>query len=130
MSCFKDGDHRDHDYIMYRSETGGVCDCGDLESWAEAGCCRVHAPRRTGGGGGGVGGDTSADGVDSSANKTLPPGPRRDAAEAVIGVVAERLLLALESVARWGGICLPTPSRLFTPQGKYSYTICFNTSFV
>jgi hypothetical protein len=41
--------------------------CGDLESWAEGGCCKVHAPRAT----------TSAD---PTANKTLPPGPRRDAA--------------------------------------------------
>eukprot|EP00740_Mantoniella_antarctica_P012148 CAMPEP_0181387676 /NCGR_PEP_ID=MMETSP1106-20121128/23861_1 /TAXON_ID=81844 /ORGANISM="Mantoniella antarctica, Strain SL-175" /LENGTH=157 /DNA_ID=CAMNT_0023508101 /DNA_START=180 /DNA_END=649 /DNA_ORIENTATION=+ len=78
VACFKGGKHRDHDYIMYRSETGGVCDCGDLESWAESGCCEVHAPR-------------PKNAADQSASKTLPRGQRRDAAEAVIGVVAERL---------------------------------------
>lgn len=96
---------------MYRSETGGVCDCGDLESWAEEGCCRVHAPRRSresktsiredGGAAAAAGDDVHAN--SAKTNRTLPPGPRRDAAEAVIGVVAERLLLALESVARARG---------------------------
>ena len=81
VACFKAGNHRDHDYIMYRSETGGVCDCGDLESWAEAGCCEVHAPRK--------GASLDAD----TAGKVLPAGPTRDAAEAVFGVVLER----------WGG---------------------------
>lgn len=93
---------------MYRSETGGVCDCGDFESWAEEGCCRAHAPRRSRESKTSLGEDgTAAADVDANtagtANGTLPPLPRREAAEAVIGVVAERLLLALESVARARG---------------------------
>ena len=32
--CFKESDHVGHDFTIYRSEAGGVCDCGDYESWA------------------------------------------------------------------------------------------------
>ena len=35
--------HEGHDTVVYRSETGGACDCGDTEAWAPAG-----AARRTG----------------------------------------------------------------------------------
>ena len=44
VRCFRASDHEGHDYIMYRSETGGVCDCGDLESWSAQGCCDAHRP--------------------------------------------------------------------------------------
>ena len=42
VSCFKESDHVGHDFTIYRSEAGGVCDCGDRESWAVAGSCARH----------------------------------------------------------------------------------------
>ena len=42
VSCFKESDHVGHDFTIYRSEAGGVCDCGDYESWASSGCCFRH----------------------------------------------------------------------------------------
>ena len=27
--CFHQGDHKGHDYNMFRSQAGGACDCGD-----------------------------------------------------------------------------------------------------
>eukprot|EP00873_Tetraselmis_striata_P010026 jgi/Tetstr1/430290/TSEL_020115.t1 len=43
-ACFKAGGHEDHDYIMYTSDAGGCCDCGDLSSWKASGCCPMHRP--------------------------------------------------------------------------------------
>ena len=41
VSCFRSGNlHEGHDTVVYRSETGGACDCGDTEAWALDGCCR------------------------------------------------------------------------------------------
>ena len=111
VSCFRAGDHAGHDYIMYRSETGGVCDCGDLESWAEAGCCPSHAPRRR----------ESSTTTTEDARPARPEtetetetetdsAPVNGAAEAIIGVVLERLLLSLESVARARGPSRPAPA--------------------
>ena len=40
--CFRESDHVGHDFTIYRSEAGGVCDCGDYESWASSGCCLKH----------------------------------------------------------------------------------------
>ena len=35
VSCFRSGNlHEGHDTVVYRSETGGACDCGDAEAWA------------------------------------------------------------------------------------------------
>jgi hypothetical protein len=33
--CFlaQAGGHENHDYIMYTSDAGGCCDCGDISSW-------------------------------------------------------------------------------------------------
>jgi hypothetical protein len=110
VRCFKSGDHDGHDYIMYRSETGGVCDCGDVESWAREGCCPAHRPSRDDD-------DDENDVVDASdeeaasssswSSSSLLPKERRDNAGAVYGVVCERLLLALESVARMKGPTRP-----------------------
>ena len=36
VSCFKAGGHEEHDYVLYRSESGGCCDCGDVASWFRA----------------------------------------------------------------------------------------------
>ena len=35
--CFHDGDHRGHDYNMYRSKAGGVCDCGEEDAMKKEG---------------------------------------------------------------------------------------------
>nr|XP_024380592.1 E3 ubiquitin-protein ligase PRT6-like isoform X4 [Physcomitrium patens]PNR51519.1 hypothetical protein PHYPA_010706 [Physcomitrium patens] len=42
VSCFLKGDHKDHDYVMYHSESGGCCDCGDPEAWLPEGFCSAH----------------------------------------------------------------------------------------
>ncbi|CAI7787242.1 unnamed protein product, partial [Closterium sp. NIES-54] len=42
VKCFQEGDHRNHDYVMYRSESGGCCDCGDPSSWNPKGACKRH----------------------------------------------------------------------------------------
>ncbi|GIL45679.1 hypothetical protein Vafri_2876, partial [Volvox africanus] len=46
VSCFKAGGHEDHDWIQYRSASGGCCDCGDLSAWRAEGCCPAHQPGR------------------------------------------------------------------------------------
>ncbi|CAK9854975.1 unnamed protein product [Sphagnum jensenii] len=40
--CFHQGDHEFHDFVMYHSESGGCCDCGDREAWKEDGFCKIH----------------------------------------------------------------------------------------
>ncbi|CAM6049364.1 unnamed protein product [Sphagnum compactum] len=40
--CFHQGDHKFHDFIMYYSESGGYCDCGDRDAWKEDGFCKIH----------------------------------------------------------------------------------------
>jgi hypothetical protein len=37
VDCFQAGDHRNHDYVMYHSESGGCCDCGDKDAWKISG---------------------------------------------------------------------------------------------
>jgi len=39
--CFQNGNHEGHNYSMVKSSTG-MCDCGDLNSWAENGFCKNH----------------------------------------------------------------------------------------
>ncbi|GIL94355.1 hypothetical protein Vretimale_583, partial [Volvox reticuliferus] len=46
VSCFKAGGHEDHDWIQYRSTSGGCCDCGDPAAWRVEGCCPAHQPDR------------------------------------------------------------------------------------
>ena len=114
VACFRAGDHEGHDYIMYRSETGGACDCGDLESWARAGCCPAHAPKTTNPAG--EDDDAAATRLSassmtrlsaSSASTCAPGSPSRlvraSRQRAFLGVVVERLVLALECVARTRG---------------------------
>ncbi|XP_058109668.1 E3 ubiquitin-protein ligase PRT6-like isoform X2 [Magnolia sinica] len=41
VSCFQNGNHKDHDYsIMYTG--GGCCDCGDVTAWKREGFCSKH----------------------------------------------------------------------------------------
>ncbi|GAA0163551.1 ubiquitin-protein ligase [Lithospermum erythrorhizon] len=41
VSCFQNGNHKDHDYsIMYTG--GGCCDCGDATAWKREGFCSKH----------------------------------------------------------------------------------------
>ncbi|CAL8143832.1 unnamed protein product [Orchesella dallaii] len=45
--CFHQGNHEGHDFIVFRSETGGACDCGEIDVIKESGCCIHHGPRGT-----------------------------------------------------------------------------------
>ncbi|XP_076890085.1 E3 ubiquitin-protein ligase PRT6-like [Bidens hawaiensis] len=41
VSCFQNGNHKDHDYsIIYTG--GGCCDCGDVTAWKRSGFCSKH----------------------------------------------------------------------------------------
>ncbi|KAF6137786.1 hypothetical protein GIB67_040494 [Kingdonia uniflora] len=41
VSCFQNGNHKDHDYsLMYTG--GGCCDCGDVTAWKREGFCSNH----------------------------------------------------------------------------------------
>lgn len=41
VPCFKNGNHKDHDYsIIYTG--GGCCDCGDVTAWKREGFCSKH----------------------------------------------------------------------------------------
>nr|XP_011466560.1 PREDICTED: E3 ubiquitin-protein ligase PRT6 [Fragaria vesca subsp. vesca] len=41
VPCFKNGNHKDHDYsIIYTG--GGCCDCGDVTAWKRQGFCSKH----------------------------------------------------------------------------------------
>lgn len=40
--CFRNGDHRGHDYNMFRSGAGGACDCGDEYVMNPKGFCKTH----------------------------------------------------------------------------------------
>lgn len=42
VECFQNGNHWKHDYVMYHSESGGCCDCGDRAAWKELGFCSTH----------------------------------------------------------------------------------------
>ena len=41
-ACFNASDHEGHDYKMYKSGFGGVCDCGNDRAWDPAGFCSHH----------------------------------------------------------------------------------------
>ncbi|GIY07185.1 e3 ubiquitin-protein ligase ubr3 [Caerostris darwini] len=40
--CFQKGDHKGHDFNMFRSQAGGACDCGDKSVMKESGFCQRH----------------------------------------------------------------------------------------
>ncbi|KAL6519431.1 hypothetical protein OROGR_018751 [Orobanche gracilis] len=41
VPCFKNGNHKDHDYsVIYTG--GGCCDCGDISAWKREGFCSEH----------------------------------------------------------------------------------------
>ncbi len=42
--CFQRGNHKGHDFNMFRSQAGGACDCGDMNVMKEAGFCYLHGP--------------------------------------------------------------------------------------
>ena len=69
--------------MLYRSESGGCCDCGDVASWEPAGCCPLHRP------------SAAADGALAVG---LPPAASA-AAQAVLALAFERLALALEALS-------------------------------
>ncbi|XP_046390043.1 E3 ubiquitin-protein ligase Ubr3 isoform X2 [Ischnura elegans] len=43
--CFQKGNHDGHDFNMFRSQAGGVCDCGDTSVMKESGFCQQHGPQ-------------------------------------------------------------------------------------
>lgn len=43
--CFQKGNHDGHDFNMFRSQAGGVCDCGDTSVMKESGFCHQHGPQ-------------------------------------------------------------------------------------
>lgn len=44
--CFRDADHSGHEVYFYKSAgSGGCCDCGDPEAWAEVGNCKCHTKK-------------------------------------------------------------------------------------
>mmetsp|Transcript_23783 Transcript_23783/g.51701 ORF Transcript_23783/g.51701 Transcript_23783/m.51701 type:complete len:1715 (-) Transcript_23783:3049-8193(-) len=42
VDCFDPTDHEGHDFRIYKSLTGGCCDCGDPNAWRPSGYCRKH----------------------------------------------------------------------------------------
>ena len=42
IKCFKNGNHDTHDFNMFRSFEGGVCDCGDTSALKKDGFCKSH----------------------------------------------------------------------------------------
>ncbi|UXI22783.1 hypothetical protein NH340_JMT08726 [Sarcoptes scabiei] len=45
--CFLNGDHKNHNFNMFRSEAGGACDCGDPFVIKQSGFCKNHQPRNS-----------------------------------------------------------------------------------
>ncbi|KAK3000361.1 hypothetical protein RJ639_020590, partial [Escallonia herrerae] len=41
VPCFRDGNHKDHDYSIIFTG-GGCCDCGDVTAWKREGFCSKH----------------------------------------------------------------------------------------
>lgn len=68
--------------MLYRSESGGCCDCGDVASWEPSGCCPLHRPSLT-----------------SAQASAVLPTSQRDAVQELLALVLERLTLALELLA-------------------------------
>jgi len=59
--CFQRGNHKGHDFNMFRSQAGGACDCGDTNVMKESGFCYLHGPH------------ASSEGSDHTHEKTGAP---------------------------------------------------------
>ena len=70
--------------MLYRSEAGGCCDCGDVASWQPDGCCALHRPSAAPGG--------------AAGGAALSP-PLLETAQQTLALVFERLALAVEALA-------------------------------
>ncbi|CAG0912404.1 unnamed protein product [Notodromas monacha] len=46
--CFRKGNHVGHDFNMFKSQSGGACDCGDTTVMRESGFCQRHGPNAQG----------------------------------------------------------------------------------
>lgn len=46
--CFFNGDHRDHDYMVFISDSGGACDCGLDTVMKSSGFCKKHKNQEKG----------------------------------------------------------------------------------
>ena len=42
VDCFNHSNHEGHDYVIYNSELGGCCDCGDQLAFNKHGFCTRH----------------------------------------------------------------------------------------
>jgi hypothetical protein len=72
--CFKDGNHEGHDFIFFKSKSGGACDCGDSSIMRESGFCSQHP------------------GPNASPNSTDPPSDLMCVAEYMIPHMILRLI--------------------------------------
>lgn len=43
VECFNHSNHEGHDYVIYNSELGGCCDCGDPLVFKSSGFCTRHS---------------------------------------------------------------------------------------
>ena len=48
VDCFDPALHEGHNYRLYRSQSGGCCDCGDRMAWRETGFCCKHTGNESG----------------------------------------------------------------------------------
>ena len=42
VECFDPKEHEGHEFRMYKSSSGGCCDCGDPMAWNPSGFCKRH----------------------------------------------------------------------------------------
>lgn len=92
-SCFNASDHVGHNVLFHRTavQTGGCCDCGDVEAWCREGMCVAHRPR---------GADDDVDAAAAAPiTDAFPPrfiaGVRAVVDDAIDALVAEGHILAL-----------------------------------
>ncbi|KAG2425430.1 hypothetical protein HYH02_015036, partial [Chlamydomonas schloesseri] len=83
VACFRAGGHDSHDWVQYRSQSGGCCDCGDTTAWRARGCCPAHKPGRR---------------APAGLETLLPPQPQRAVVRGVVAAAAARLTECLETL--------------------------------
>ncbi|KAG8223713.1 hypothetical protein J437_LFUL004078 [Ladona fulva] len=81
--CFQQGNHDGHDFNMFRSQAGGVCDCGDTSVMKESGFCNQHGPQ-------------------ANVNKPSAPSDLMCVAEAMMPRLILRLIQHLREVSHSG----------------------------
>ncbi|GBG25964.1 E3 ubiquitin-protein ligase UBR3 [Hondaea fermentalgiana] len=84
VECFDPAEHEGHDFRIYKSNSGGCCDCGDPNAWRPEGNCKAHR--------------ATSSAVDET-NADLGSAVRRGA-ELVASVFVRELLLCICDVLR------------------------------